>query len=83
MSIKELEEMVAPFLVGLSEEEKQHNRELSEMISAYEKKYPEGIPFQMPYKFEELKEALQQDKPFHKWEKYKGYYCNLPDYCYL
>ena len=83
MSIKELEEMVAPFLVGLSEEEKQHNRELSEMISAYGKKYPEGIPFQMYFTFEEIKEALEKDRPFHQWEKFKGYYHKLPDYCEL
>lgn len=58
----------------MSEEERRQNREFHDLINAYEKRYPEGLPFQMPYTFEELKEAMEQDRPFHTWEKYKGWY---------
>ena len=58
----------------MPEEEKQKNREHLALINAYQKRYPEGIPFQMPITFEELKEAMEQDRPFHAWEKYRGWY---------
>ncbi len=65
--------------LAMSEEERKFNRDFTALINQYNKKYPEGIPFQMPYTFEELKEAIEQDKPFHTWEKYKGWYHPIPD----
>lgn len=67
----------------MSEEERRHNREFTDLINAYNKKYSEGLPFQMPYTFEELKEAMEQDKPFHTWGKYKGWYGPIPDHWLL
>jgi hypothetical protein len=61
-------------LAEMSEEERKFNAEFTELINAYEQRYDEGIPFQMPITYEELKEAMEQDKPFHTWEKYKGWY---------
>jgi len=63
----------------MTEEERAHNREFTKLINDYEKKYEEGLPFQMPYTFEELKEAYETDRPFHTWEKFKGYYLPIPD----
>ena len=68
---------------AMSEEERRHNREFTDLINQYNKKYPEGLPFQMPYTFEELKEAMEQDKPFHTWKKYKGWYGPIPDHWLL
>lgn len=65
----------------MPEEERRRNREMKEMINAYGKKYPEGIPFQMPFSYEDIKEALEKDKPFHEQEKFKGYYEELPEGC--
>ena len=66
-------------LAKMPEEERRRNAEFLELINDYQKKYPEGLPFQMPYTFEELKEAMEQDRPFHTWEKYKGWYDPIPD----
>ena len=63
----------------MPEEERRRNREFTRLINDYQKKYAEGLPFQMPYTFEELKEAMEQDRPFHTWEKYKGWYDPIPD----
>lgn len=63
----------------MTEEERQHNREYLDLINKYEQKYPEGLPFQMPYTYEELKEAYETDRPLHFWDKYKGYYLPVPD----
>ena len=63
----------------MTEEERRYNREFLELINKYGEKYPEGISFQMPYTFEELKEAYETDKPFHTWEKFKGWYAPVPD----
>ena len=63
----------------MTEEERRHNREYLRLINEYNQKYEEGLPFQMPYTFEELKEAMEQDRPFHTWEKYKGWYMEVPD----
>ena len=67
----------------MSEEQRQHNREVTKLINDYQKKYEEGLPFQMPYTYEELKEAYETDRPFHTWEKYKGWYAPIPDDWYL
>ena len=66
-------------LAKMPEEERQHNIEFLELIDKYEQRYPEGLPFQMQYTFEELKEAYETDRPFHTWEKYKGWYDPIPD----
>lgn len=63
----------------MPEEERRRNREFTRLINDYQKKYPEGLPFQMPYTFEELKEAYETDRPFRTWEKYKGWYDPIPD----
>ena len=63
----------------MTEEERRHNREYTELINKYEQKYPEGLPFQMPYNYADLKEAYETDRPLHTWEKYKGYYGEVPD----
>lgn len=63
----------------MPEEERRRNIEFLELIDKYEQRYPEGLPFQMPYTFEELKEAYETDRPFHTWEKYKGWYAPIPD----
>ncbi len=63
----------------LSEEERSSIRESNFLHEEYNRRYPEGIPFQMPYSPEELKEAIEKDKPFHTWEKYKGWYGPVPD----
>lgn len=63
----------------MTEEERQHNREFGELYIKYEQKYEEGIPFQMPITFDDLKEAYETDRPLHTWEKYKGYYGDVPD----
>lgn len=67
----------------MSEEQRQHNREFTKLINDYQKKYEEGLPFQMPYTYEELKEAYETDRPLHTWEKYKGWYAPVPDDWYL
>ncbi len=67
----------------MSEEQRQHNREFTKLINDYQKKYEEGLPFQMPYTYEELKEAYETDRPLHTWEKYKGWYAPVPDEWYL
>lgn len=63
----------------MTEEERRHNREYTELINKYEQKYHEGLPFQMPYNYADLKEAYETDRPLHTWEKYKGYYGEVPD----
>lgn len=63
----------------MTEEERQHNREFTALINKYQQKYHEGLPFQMPYTYDELKEAYETDRPLHTWEKYKGYYGEVPD----
>lgn len=63
----------------MTEEERRHNRECGELYRKYEQRYDEGIPFQMPLTFEDLKEAYETDRPLHTWEKYKGYYAPVPD----
>ena len=67
----------------MSEEQRKHNREFTKLINDYQKKYEEGLPFQMPYTYEELKEAYETDRPLHTWEKYKGWYAPVPDEWYL
>lgn len=82
MTVEELIEFRKKLREGqskMTDEERQHNREFTALINEYNKKYPEGIPFQMNYTFEELKEAVETDKPFHEWEKFKGYYGDIPD----
>ena len=59
---------------AMSEEERRRNAEFTELINAYEQRYDEGIAFQMPCTYEEIKEAMEQDKPLHTWEKYKKWY---------
>lgn len=70
-------------LAQMSEEQRQHNREFTKLINDYQKKYEEGLPFQMPYTYEELKEAYETDRPLHTWGKYKGWYAPIPDEWYL
>ena len=84
MTIEELENFLNELKAKqakMSEEERRHNREMTEMINAYEKKYSKGIPFHLPFTYEEIKEALEKDRPFHEWEEYKGYYEELPEGC--
>jgi hypothetical protein len=33
----------------------------------------------MPYDFEDLVIAVEENRPFEKWDKYKSYYEPLPD----
>ncbi len=63
---------------SLSVEEKEHNIRHNELISQYIRKYG-TIPFQMPYDFDDLVKAIEENKPFEKWDKYKAYYEPLPD----
>lgn len=63
----------------MTEAERRHNREYGELIIKYEQRYKEGLPFQMPYNYDDLKEAYETDRPLHTWEKYKGYYTPVPD----
>ncbi len=82
MTIEELEifrKKLKEKQAKMTEEERCHNREYGELIIKYGQRYKEGLPFQMPYTFEELKEAYETDRPFHTWEKYKGWYTPVPD----
>lgn len=78
-SFKRAREMLLEDQAKMSEEERRHNREYGELINKYQQKYPEGLPFQMPYNYDDLKEAYETDRPLHTWEKYKGYYGEVPD----
>lgn len=82
-SFKKGRKMLHESLAAMSSEERQHNIEFLELIDKYEQRYPEGLPFQMQYTFAELKEAYETDRPFHTWEKYKGWYTPIPDDWYL
>ena len=63
----------------MTDEERRRNSELSDLINKYEQKYEEGLAWEMPFTFEDLKEAYETDRPLHTWEKYKGYYLPVPD----
>lgn len=65
----------------MPEEQRKYNRKLSAMINEYEKRFDEGISHLLLFTYEELKEALEKNKPFSEWEKYKGYYEELPEGC--
>lgn len=78
-SFKRAREMLLEDQAKMSEEERRRNRDFGELYIKYEQKYEEGIPFQMPITFEDLKEAYETDRPLHTWEKYKGYYGEVPD----
>ena len=77
--VLKLRELLKERREKMTEEERQHNREFGELYIKYEQKYEEGIPFQMPITFDDLKEAYEMDRPLHTWEKYKGYYGEVPD----
>ena len=78
--IERLRKLIKESTDRLTPEEIQYNIEFTKLINAYNKKYEEGIPFQMPYTFEELKEAYETDRPFHTWKKFKGFYGPVPKY---
>lgn len=77
--VLKLRELLKERREKMTEEERRHNREFGELYIKYEQKYVEGIPFQMPITFDDLKEAYETDRPLHTWEKYKGYYGEVPD----
>ena len=60
-------------------EERAKNREFYRLLQEYNKMTEIGIPFGMPYDFEDLKTAVETKKPFQEWEKYKPYYEPLPE----
>ena len=63
----------------IPEEQRKRNAEFSDMLQEYHKRFKEGLPFQMYFTYEELKEALETNRPFETWDKFKGYYGPIPE----
>lgn len=74
-----LEETLELLTADLTEEEKERALQISKYLDLYHEMTDRLIPFQMPYTFEELKEAVEKKKPFQEWKKYKGWYTPVPD----
>ena len=63
----------------MPEEQRKRNAEFSDMLNEYHRRFNEGLPFDMVVTYEEVKEALETNRPFETWDKFKGYYGPIPD----
>ena len=65
----------------MPEEQRKRNAEYSNMLNEHLRRFKKGIPFDMVVTYEELKEALETNRPLYTWDKFKGYYgpIHLPD----
>ena len=72
--LKMLEERAA----NRTQEEIEEIERVNGFFEEYDRRFPEGIPFQMPCTIEEIEEALRTGKPFEEWEEYKDWYSDEP-----
>ena len=70
-----LEETLELLTADLTEEEKERALQISKYLDLYHEMTDRLIPFQMPYTFEELKEAVEKKKPFQEKNSLDFFFC--------